>query len=124
MFTVGVKSRFSAAHSLREYGGNCERLHGHNWVVELVCQSDSVDKLGMAIDFRVLKKALKEVLDTLDHNFLNDLDPFKEKNPSSENIAQHIWEEVSSRLPADNAVTMVNVKVWESEDSWAQYSPS
>ena len=124
MYEITITAEFSSAHLLKDYQGSCARLHGHNWVVELVCRSDGVDELGMVIDFRALKKALKEVLDTLDHNFLNDLDPFKEKNPSSENIARHIWEEVSSRLPADKAVTLVNVKVWESEDSWAQYSSS
>ncbi len=122
MFSIGVKARFSAAHSLREYGGNCENLHGHNWLVELKCQSDEVDKLGMVIDFRVLKTALKEVIDSLDHSFLNDLEPFRDRNPSSENIARYIWDEVSSRLPADKPVKLTGVRVWESDDSWAEYS--
>ena len=122
MYNIGVKARFSAAHSLREYGGNCEKLHGHNWVVEVFCDSEKVDNLGMVLDFRVLKNALKEVLDILDHNFLNELEPFREQNPSSENIAKYIWEQVSSRMPADKKVKLSGVKVWESEDSWAQYT--
>jgi len=113
--------RFSAAHSLREYGGNCENLHGHNWIVELVCQSETLDDIGMILDFRVLKKALSDVLDKLDHSFLNDLEPFKSANPSSENIARYIWNEVISRLPHEKPVSLASVKVWENEDSWAEY---
>ncbi len=124
MHKVGVKARFSAAHSLREYGGNCEKLHGHNWLVELVCSSDELNNLGMVVDFRVLKKALGEVIDKLDHSFLNDLEPFRKVNPSSENIARHIYEEVHSRLPSDRPAKLVGVRVWESEDSWAEYDGS
>jgi len=122
MHKVGVKARFSAAHSLREYGGNCEKLHGHNWLVEMVCASDELNKLGMVVDFRVLKKALGEVIGELDHSFLNDLEPFREVNPSSENIARHVYEEVLSRLPSDKSVKLVSVRVWENEDSWAEYA--
>ena len=121
MFSIGVKRRFSAAHSLREYGGNCENLHGHNWTVELICKADKLDDLGMVLDFRVLKGALDEVLEVLDHSFLNDIDPFKKINPSSENIARYIWNEVKSRLPADGSARLASVRVWESEDSWAEY---
>ena len=122
MHKVGVKARFSAAHSLREYGGNCEKLHGHNWLVELVCGSDELDNLGMVMDFRALKKALGEAIGRLDHSFLNEVEPFNEINPSSENIARHIYEEISSRLPSGKPVKLVSVRVWESEDSWAEYA--
>jgi 6-pyruvoyltetrahydropterin/6-carboxytetrahydropterin synthase len=121
MFSVAVKMRFSAAHYLREYEGNCEKLHGHNWTVELVCQSNKLDNIGMVLDFRLLKKALGEVLGKLDHSFLNELEPFKSVNPSSENIARYIWNEVAASLTADGAISLMSVKVWESEDSWAEY---
>lgn len=122
MHTIGVKARFSAAHSLREYGGNCENLHGHNWVVEVLCESEEVDKLGMVIDFRVLKKALKEVLETLDHRFINEVSPFDKINPSSENLARYIFEQISEKLPADKPVRLSSIKVWENEDSWAMFN--
>ena len=122
MYRVGVKKRFSAAHSLREYGGNCENLHGHNWVVEVVYNSDSVDKIGMVVDFRALKEALDKILDGLDHCFLNDLDAFKEINPSSENISKYIYDKMRTGLGADINGAISSVRVWESEDSWAEYS--
>jgi len=120
MYRVGVKKRFSAAHRLREYSGNCERLHGHNWLVEVICAGSETGQADMLIDFRILKKALDEVLDSLDHQYLNDLEPFKDRNPSSEFIARHVYKEISRRLTPPP--TLAEVRVWESEDSWASYS--
>jgi len=120
MYRIGVKKSFSAAHRLREYGGNCERLHGHNWLVEVICSGEKTDGHGVIIDFRILKKALGEVLKELDHQYLNDLKPFKKQNPSSELIARHIYKEISRKLPSTSL--LMEVRVWESEDSWAAYS--
>lgn len=120
MFKVGVRRKFSAAHSLREYDGNCERLHGHNWMVEAVLKGNNVDHLGMLVDFRVVKKGLDEILDSLDHRYLNELDIFKDGNPSSENIARYIYSKLTDKL--EQNVCLVEVRVWESDDSWASYS--
>lgn len=120
MFKVGVRKKFSAAHSLREYDGNCERLHGHNWMVEAVLTGDATDRLGILVDFRVVKKGLDEILNSLDHRFLNELDAFKNGNPSSENIAKYIYSRLVEKL--EKNVRLVEVRVWESDDSWASYS--
>lgn len=120
MFKVGVKRKFSAAHSLREYDGNCERLHGHNWVVEAILKGNDTDHLGMLVDFRMVKKGLDEILDSLDHRYLNELSTFKNGNPSSENIARYIYHKLSERI--GKAVQLIEVKVWESDDTWASYS--
>ncbi|WP_456433448.1 6-carboxytetrahydropterin synthase QueD [Thermosulfuriphilus sp.] len=98
MFEIKVKDEFSAAHHLRDYPGNCERPHGHNWLVEVAIFCQGLDDLGMGIDFREAKKALREVLATLDHHNLNEIKPFLKKNPSSENIAVYIFEEMGRRL--------------------------
>jgi 6-pyruvoyltetrahydropterin/6-carboxytetrahydropterin synthase len=119
MYKIGVKKRFSAAHRLLEYDGNCERLHGHNWTVEVIFSGKRTDNLGMLIDFRILKKVLGEILDEFDHQFLNELKPFKKINPSSEYIARHIYRELSGRLKTPAKIS--EVRVWESEDSWAAY---
>lgn len=119
-YTLVVKASFAAAHRLREYEGNCERLHGHNWQVEAAVESDRLDSLGMAIDFRVLKKALHGILDRLDHGYLNDVPPFTEENPSSENLARYLYDELERKIPEPARVC--RVIVWESEDARAEYS--
>ena len=91
MFHIFIKSHFSAGHHLRDYPGNCERPHGHNWKVEVTVKADSLDNLGMGIDFKILKAEVNKVLDTLDHHDLNGLASFKSVNPSSENIAVYIF---------------------------------
>jgi len=120
IYTLFVKASFAAAHRLREYEGNCERLHGHNWKVEAAVEVDRLDSRGMAIDFREVKKALHEILDRLDHGYLNDIPPFTEENPSSENLARYLFEEMERRIPAPARVS--RVIVWESEDARAEYA--
>lgn len=121
MYEVRVKSRFSAAHALRGYGGNCERLHGHNWTVEVCVAAERLDECGLAVDFRTVKALLGEVVSELDHRFLNDLEPFSRANPSTEGIAQHIFEALASRLPP--GVTLVEVTAGETPDCLATYRP-
>jgi 6-pyruvoyltetrahydropterin/6-carboxytetrahydropterin synthase len=119
-YALTVRSSFSAAHRLLEYEGNCERLHGHNWQVEVTVESEVLDFRGMALDFRVMKASLNEILSRLDHKYLNEVPPFDARNPSSENIARHIFEEMEGTLSPP--VRLARVAVWESEDAWAEYS--
>ena len=101
MFHVFIKSHFSAGHHLRDYPGNCERPHGHNWKVEVTVITPELDSLGMGIDFRTVKEAVKKVLDTLDHHDLNEHADFQSINPSSENIAVYIFKHLQKDLSAD-----------------------
>jgi 6-pyruvoyltetrahydropterin/6-carboxytetrahydropterin synthase len=120
IYALTVSASFAAAHRLREYEGNCERLHGHNWRVEVTVESGVLDERGMAIDFRTIKSALNELLSRFDHLYLNDIPPFDALNPSSENLARHLFEELGKRLPP--AVRVARVAVWESDDARAEYS--
>lgn len=121
MYKIGVWDHFSSAHYLRNYKGKCEHLHGHNWKVEVVLEGDSLDKAGMMMDFGILKKHLKQIMDSLDHKCLNDdLAFFKSLSPSSENIAYYIFENMKKRLKIKN-VRVFEVKVFESENSYAIY---
>ncbi len=120
VYALTVRTSFAAAHRLREYAGNCERLHGHNWQVEVTVESDSLDPSGMAIDFRAIKGALGEALAGFDHRYLNEVAPFDGINPSSENIARHLFEEMERKIPGP--VRVARVTVWESEDARAEYS--
>lgn len=121
MYEVRVESRFSAAHALRGYGGNCERLHGHNWNVEVRLAAEGLDEQGLAIDFRQAKALLEEVLEGLDHRFLNELEPFRDENPSTERLARHIFEALSARLPG--RVRLTEVTAWETPGCAATYRP-
>lgn len=120
MFELKIEDFFAAAHNLRGYKGQCEELHGHNWKVEVYVRSEVLDDIGLAIDFADLKKHVTTILDTLDHKYLNDLPSFSEVNPSSENIAKYIYEELE-KLLVDTAVNVYKVTAWESEKAAASY---
>jgi 6-pyruvoyltetrahydropterin/6-carboxytetrahydropterin synthase len=117
MFSVKVEGNFSSAHNLRGYKGKCEALHGHNWKVEAALASDSLNKTGMVIDFKILKRKLRNILEKLDHKYLNRIPYFQKINPTSENIAKYIYERLKACRLSPKAVT-----VWESENSCATYS--
>jgi 6-pyruvoyltetrahydropterin/6-carboxytetrahydropterin synthase len=119
MYEVTVKRAFSAAHTIIIAGAE-EGLHGHNFTVEVTLSSEKLDTEGLVLDFRVLKGWTDEVLEELDHKFLNDLDWFKGINPTSENIARFIHEEISKKITAGIA-SLAKVTVWESETSRATY---
>jgi 6-pyruvoyltetrahydropterin/6-carboxytetrahydropterin synthase len=120
MYEIKIKTDFAAAHCLREVGGKCESLHGHNFTVEVAIESEALDELGMVIDFRILKTKTQAVLQALDHRYLNELPLFKGKNPSSENLASYIFEELARQI--DQQGYWVSwVAVWESETSRATY---
>lgn len=116
MFELSVESHFSAAHHLLNYQGDCENIHGHNWKVEIVVAGEELDKSGMLIDFKILKKHLNEVLDMLDHKDINTLEEFRGISPSSENIARFIYSQLKTRLPQ-----LKSVSVWETEKAKATY---
>jgi len=120
MFTARVRDSFSSAHRLRGYEGDCERLHGHNYRVEAVVESAEVNTMGIVMDFRDMKNLLKEVLSTLDHQYLNELPAFEEMNPSAENIARYIFAFLSERI--QSPVKLREVIVWENDSCSVSYS--
>ncbi len=119
MFEVRVVYDFSAAHNLREYKGQCEELHGHNWKVEALVASKRLDSIGLVVDFRKLKAALKTILKDLDHKYLNKIKYFSKVNPTSENIAKFIYNKLV--LNASISGKRLKVTVWENERSSAAY---
>ncbi len=116
MFELSIESHFSAAHHLLNYEGKCENIHGHNWKVEIFIEGNELDKSGMLIDFKILKKHLNLVLEKLDHKDLNNLEEFKNTSPSSENIAKFIYSQLKETFPGLKKVT-----VWETEKAKASY---
>lgn len=120
MYELTVKASFSAAHSLRDYDGPCSNVHGHNWIVEVVACGEKLQPNGMLMDFGDIKKAVAAVLSRLDHTNLNDVQPFDRVNPTSENLARWIYEQVGERVNAPG-LKVVRVNVREAETSCASY---
>lgn len=121
MYHLTIHTYFAAAHNLINYQGNCENLHGHNWKVEVTVAARELDKAGLGIDFKVLKAHVRDLLQTLDHKYLNQLEAFQVVSPSSENIARHLFTLLSEQLDNGN-VTVERVNVWESDYACASYS--
>ena len=115
MFELKAQMYFAAAHHLLNYEGECENQHGHNWLVEAYVKGNSLDKSNILVDYKVLKKELKAVLDLLDHKDLNELPEFAGISPSSEIISKYIYDEIKKVLPVSK------VSVWETATSCATY---
>jgi 6-pyruvoyltetrahydropterin/6-carboxytetrahydropterin synthase len=121
MFELKVTDEFSGAHRLREYRGKCENLHGHNWKVELTVAAADIGDDGLVLDFKELKNVLKDVLDGLDHRYLNAIRYFKRHNPTSEHMAAYIFGRVKRRL-SGRGVSVRRVTVWETDRQCASYT--
>ena len=120
MWELTIRTDFSAAHQLREYEGVCERLHGHNWTVEITVRCHRLDHRGIALDFKDLQAAASEVLAELDHSLLNELPAFASQNPSAENIARHIYRGMAARM-AEHGALVRKVVVHETPGCSAAY---
>ncbi len=123
MFEVTIEKSFAAGHYLRNYKGKCEKPHGHNYKVRITLQGSDLDPAGLLLDFKDLKEVVRSAIDRLDHQMMNDLEPFKTLNPSAENIARYFYEQAGTRLGmlSDGRVRVKEVTVWETEDAAATY---
>jgi 6-pyruvoyltetrahydropterin/6-carboxytetrahydropterin synthase len=120
MYELTVITRFAAAHQLKMVSSKCENLHGHNWKVEVRISGAKLDPAGVLVDFGVIKKHVAEIISRLDHHYLNELSCFQKDQPSSENIARFIAEELQRKLD-DPALNVSRVSAWESDDAGATY---
>lgn len=120
MYELMIETSFASAHQLRGYKGKCENLHGHNWRVRIYVKTEHLNEIDIAIDFHDLKKMACDIISPLDHTCLNNIYPFTEKNPSSENIAKWIFDSMKTKLAGHN-IEVSAVTVWESETASATY---
>ncbi len=122
MFEITVEDSFAAGHALRHYRGKCENVHGHNYKVRITLAGERLEN-GLLYDFKDVKAVLGELIDRLDHQYLNDLEPFKELNPSAENMAKYFYDEAATRLRqvTNGRVRVKQVKVWETDSTTATY---
>jgi len=123
MFEVTIEQTFAAGHALRNYHGKCENVHGHNYRCQVTLEGAELDHTGLLMDFVALKKTLQLVIDRLDHQWLNDFPPFDVLNPSAENIAKYIYDEVNKGIGGQADVRLGSVKLWETDTSSATYRP-
>ena len=123
MFELTVKSEFEAAHHIEGYSGKCKRLHGHNWTVEAVVEGKELNEIGILIDFKILKAELNKILEELDHRYLNELKNFAKKNPTAENIAKNIFEQLSaSEIFLKSTAKLKAIKIFETPKSCVTYT--
>jgi 6-pyruvoyltetrahydropterin/6-carboxytetrahydropterin synthase len=122
MFQVSVEEMFSAGHALRGYQGKCENPHGHNYRVQVTLEGPQLDPIGLLIDFTQLKHVVRDIIKRLDHQFINDLEPFTTVNPSAENLAKYFFEEITSQLQGLPAEAQIkDVVIWETDTAMAKY---
>lgn len=123
MFEVTVEDSFAAGHYLRNYKGKCENPHGHNYKVRVTLAGQELDKAGLLLDFKELRDVMRHVIDRLDHQMINDLEPFTTVNPSAENLAKYFYDETNSKLhgQTNGRVRVKDVTIWETDETTARY---
>jgi len=121
LYTLTIRSEFAAAHQLRNYPGDCARLHGHNWKLEVQVTANKLDDKGMVVDFKAIKQATNEIAGMFDHHNLNEIAPFTHLNPTAENIAAYFYHALSEMLN-DDRVKIKSVSVWETDRACASYT--
>lgn len=124
MFEVSVEYTFAAGHALRHYKGKCENVHGHNYRIQITVEGERLNAIGLLVDFVELKRNMRAVADRLDHQFINDLEPFTTVNPSAENIAKYFYDHLHETVkpePEQGLLRISTVTVWETDTSIARY---
>lgn len=122
VYTLKILTEFASAHTLREYPGACSRMHGHNWKVEVEVQASKLNSVGMGVDFKVIKQHTREITEKLDHRYLNEIEPFNRINPTAENIAAYLFEQISATLNTD-VIKVLSVTLWETDRACVRYQP-
>jgi len=124
MFQVSVEETFSSGHALRGYKGKCENPHGHNYRVRVTLEGPRLAGIGLLVDFTELKRVLRGIIAGLDHQFLNDLEPFRSVNPSAENLAKYFYDETERQIGGlPQGAGIREVTVWETDTSSARFRP-
>ena len=124
MFEVTVEQTFAAGHALRNYRGKCENVHGHNYRVRVTVAGERLDNIGLLVDFVEVNRLIAGVVEYLDHQFINDLPPFDQLNPSAENLAKYFYDRISAGLNSGVDARLCQVQIFETDTSSAVYRPS
>ncbi len=120
-YKLKILTDFASAHTLRDYPGACSRMHGHNWKVEVEVYANELDDMGMVIDFKSIKKTTRDICQQLDHQYLNDIPPFDQINPTAENIAKYLYQQLDKAFTSKPA-RIHAITLWETERACVTYS--
>lgn len=120
-YQLKVNIEFSAAHALRGYPGDCARIHGHNWKIEAEMEAYSLDEIGLGVDFKDMKRALNEITAPYDHQYINEIPPFDKVNPTAENIAAWIYQQLVAQVNCDR-VKLKAITLWETQRASVRYT--
>ena len=120
-YRLKIVTDFAAAHTLRNYDGPCSRMHGHNWKLEAEVTATALDEAGMVLDFKDVRQTAQAVIEKLDHQYLNDIEPFNRLNPTAENIAAYVFRGMAERLNNER-IRVAAVTIWETERACVRYS--
>jgi len=123
MYEISADYSFASGHALRGYKGKCENVHGHNYKVRVTVAGETLNSIGLLMDFVDLRGAIKTLVERLDHRFMNDLEPFDKLNPSAENLAKYFCDELGPRVK-DQGLRVQAVTVWETDTTSATFRPS
>jgi len=123
MYEVTVERGFSSGHYLRNYKGKCENPHGHNYKVRITLRGEKLDQAGLLLDFKDLKHVMRPVIERIDHQMLNDIEPFTEINPSAENLARFFFDETNRQLSemTGGRVRVKDCTIYETDTTTATY---
>lgn len=120
-YSLKVLTDFASAHTLRGYPGACSRMHGHNWKLEVEVDAERLNEVGMAIDFKDIRRKAKDIAGELDHRYLNEVPPFDEQNPTAENIAAYLYRRLAAELN-DGNVAVTAITLWETDRACVRYT--
>ena len=124
-YIVKIKTYFAAAHNLRRYDGACSGIHGHNWHVEVAVEARKLDNLGMVIDYDILKEITEKNIKIVDHSYLNELEHFKDCNPTAENVAEFLYKNIQkdiNNFKNSNDIKLKYINICETNTNYVNYS--
>ncbi|MBL0105914.1 MAG: 6-carboxytetrahydropterin synthase [Ignavibacteria bacterium] len=131
MLYITRREHFSSSHKLENSGlsqqkneelfGKCNNFHGHNYYIEVTLAGTPDPESNYVMDLKLLKQIIhEEILDKVDHKFLNEIDMFKDVIPTTENMAVLFWKALVGKVKREN-VRLYSVKLYETEKNYVEY---
>lgn len=121
MLTVTIKDQFESAVKLYNYKGNCANVHGHTYNIAVTLYNVNQSS-EMVVDYYEAKNWVSEAINALDHKYINEIKPFDVINPTTENIAKWLFQQIE--LLTTNDVKIKNITLSENDAFSVSYAPN